>query len=257
MNTLFVEARARLRAVDFLPRRLAALVIPPAMRSERAVALVAAALTLLASPLALAQGGGPPAMPEPPEDTTPPAPRPTAPDTRTGHPTLALQFGLLRLAGSAEVGRSHGSVIGWGQAPGLQLTYPFRRDFAVELWGSYATFGGSSGCAGDCKGSSLALGVGAVYHMVDGSPFDPWFSAGVGYRQTSLEAPSLGVLDYGGLTALRLVMGSDYYPSPAIGFGPYLELSAGRYLTRSPGPLAQGAGHVSFGTGLRVVLSPF
>ena len=226
------------------------------MRFLRAV--VPVTLGLLAPLPALAQqGGGAPSLPAAPEDTTPPAPRPTAPDSRAGRPTLALQFGLLRLAGSAEAGRSHASVAGWGQAPGLQLAYPFRRDFAVELWGSYGTFGASSDCAGGCKGTSMAFGLGAVYHLVDGVPFDPWFSAGLGYRQTTLETPALGSVDYGGLTALRLAIGSDYYPTPAIGFGPYLELTAGRYTSRSPGPLAEGAGHATFGTGLRVVLSPF
>jgi len=225
------------------------------MRPLRAFAASSALLALLAPLAALAQGGMP-ALPAPTE-SDPPAPRPTAPDTRAGRPTLALQFGLQRLAGSAERGRSHGDTVGWGQAPGLQLAYPFRRDFAAELWGAYGSFGAASGCRGGCKGSTLAFGLGAVYHMVDGIPFDPWFSVGIGYRQTTLETPALGRLDYGGLTALRLVMGSDYYPSPVIGFGPYIEFTAGRYLSRSPGPLAAGEGHTTFATGLRVVLSPF
>lgn len=225
------------------------------MRPVRAFALVAALLASLSPVVASAQDGGPP-LPSAPEDDKPPAPRPTAPDTRSGHPTLALQYGFLRLAGSAEKGRSHASVIGWGQAPSLQLAYPFRRDFAVELWGSYGTFSADSGCSG-CKGTSLAAGLGAVYHMVDGIPFDPWFSAGLGYRQTSLETPATGKVDYSGLTALRLVIGSDYYFTPAIGIGPYLEFTAGRYLNRSPGSFSEGAGHTSFGTGLRIVLSPF
>jgi hypothetical protein len=225
------------------------------MRSVRVFVPVAALLAALAPLPALAQGGAP-TLPPAPTDLDPPAPRPTAPDTRSGKPTLALQLGFLRLAGGAEGGRSHGSVVGWGQAPGLQLAYAFRRDFAAELWGSYGTFGAASGCQG-CKGTSLSAGLGAVYHMVDGLSLDPWFSAGVGYRQTTLETPGLGRFDYGGLTALRLAIGSDYYPTPVFGFGPFLEFTAGRYLSRSPGPIGTGAGHVTFATGLRVVLSPF
>ncbi|MCS6900498.1 MAG: hypothetical protein RMJ98_12850 [Myxococcales bacterium] len=197
-----------------------------------------------------------PSLPAPTE-TDPPAPRPTAPDTRAGRPTLAFQLGLQRLMGSAERGLPHGDVVQWGQAPGVQLTYPFRRDFAAELWGAYGSFEADSECRGGCKGSTLAFGLGAVYHMVDGIPFDPWFSVGLGYRRTILDTPGLGRIEYEGITALRLMMGSDYYPTPILGFGPYLEFTAGRYLSRSPEPLLQGEGHTTFATGLRVVWNPF
>jgi len=217
------------------------------MRSARVFVQAAAALLALGLPGA--------ALADEPDD--PPAPRPTAPDTRTGHPTLALQLSLQRLMGSAENGRPHSSILGWGQAPGLQLAYPLHRNFAVEAWGSYASFGKDSACAGDCKGTSLAAGLGGVYHLVDGVPFDPWVSAGLGYRQTTLDIPNLGKFTYSGIEALRLAMGADYYLAPAIGVGPYVEFLAGRYTTRSPGPLGEGSGHTSLGFGLRVVLSPF
>lgn len=225
------------------------------MPPVRSFALVAALLTTTISCLAFAQEGAP-ALPDAPEDDKPPAPRPTAPDTRSDHPTFALQYGLLRMMGSAEQDRSHSSILGWGLAPGLQLAYPFRRDFAVEVWGSYGTLSTASNCR-NCEGTSWAAGLGAVYHMIDGIPLDPWFSAGFGYRKTQLETPTLGKVNYSGLTALRLAMGSDYYFTPAVGIGPYLEFTLGRYLARDPGTINEGAMHTSLGAGLRVVFSPF
>lgn len=190
------------------------------------------------------------------EEEAPPRPRPTAPDTRAHRPTLAVQFGLQRPFGSADASLAQGDVVGWGQAPSLQLAYPLRRDFAIELWGSYGTYGAASGCSG-CEGKSIAAGIGGVFHLVDGIPFDPWFSAGLGFRQTSLTTSTRTKIDFSGIDIPRLALGSDYYPAPFIGFGPFFEIIPGRFLTRSPGKLDEGATHGTFTLGLRVVLSPF
>jgi hypothetical protein len=193
------------------------------------------------------------------DDEQPPKPRPTAPDTRAGKPTLALSFGLQKLWNDAEQGISRSDIASLGTAPGLQIAYPFRRDFAVEAWGSYGTFGAAGSCEG-CKATSLSAGLSGVYHLVDGIPFDPWFSVGVGFRQTKLTAPAIlgtSAVTYQGIEAMRLAMGSDYYPTRIIGFGPLLELGFGRDLTRSPGTIGGGTLHLTLTAGLRVVFSPF
>jgi hypothetical protein len=200
------------------------------------------------------------ALPALADDEPPlPRPRPTAPDTRAGKPTLALSVGFQKLWNDAEQGVSRSNIAALGTAPGLSLAYPFRRDFAVEAWGTLANFGAADGCIG-CKASSVAAGLGAVYHLVDGIPLDPWFSVGVGFRQTKLTAPALlgaSTVTYQGIEAMRLSMGSDYYPTPVFGFGPLLDLGFGRDLTRSPGTIGGGTLHLSLTAGFRVVVSPF
>lgn len=200
------------------------------------------------------------ALPALADDEPPPRPRPTAPDTRAGKPTLALSLGFQKLWNDAEQGISRSDIASIGLTPGLQLAYPFRRDFAVEIWGNYGSFGAASGCAG-CQATSIAAGLAGVYHLLDGTPIDPWFSVGVGFRQTKLTAPVIlgtsGAVTYQGIEAMRLSMGGDYYPTPVFGFGPLIDLGFGRDLTRSPGTIGGGTLHLSLTAGLRVVFSPF
>jgi hypothetical protein len=219
------------------------------MRSALACAfgLPALAALLLSPSAALAQ-----------DEEPPPRERPTAPDTRTGKPTLALQLGAGTLFGGAESGVSQGSKASWGLVPGLQLALPFTREWAIEAWGSMGTFNGGTSDCPTCKATSITAGLGAVYHLVDGIAVDPWFSFGAGFRRTHLTAPEFAAArDYIGLEAFRVAMGSDYYPARFIGFGPYLELSVGRYLSSSPNKLGDGTGHTAMTTGLRVIFSPF
>lgn len=187
-----------------------------------------------------------------------PKPRPMAPDTRTGRPTLALQLGYGSLFGSAESKVSQNTNASWGLVPALQLTYPFSREWAIEAWGSYGTFNNGTHSCKTCDAQSLSAGLGAVYHLIDGIPFDPWFAFGAGFRSTHLTAPSFGgARDYVGLTAIRVAIGGDYYMSDGVGLGPYIDFSAGRYLSRSPGTIDGGDNHTTLSFGLRVVFSPF
>ncbi len=193
-------------------------------------------------------------MPTAPVDV--PAARPTAPDTRTGHPTIGIGVGMQWLFGEAESGRSHSDITSWGITPALQLAYPFHRHAAVEAWGSWASFQAASDCRG-CEGRSLTAGLGVSLHLLDGTPLDPWMFVGVGYRRTTLETPLTGALTYQGIEALRLALGFDNYLAPAFGIGPSVEMMVGRYLDRSPGSIASGTAHISFSFGLRGVFRPF
>ena len=192
------------------------------------------------------------------EDEEPlPKPRPTPADDRSGRPTIGLQLGWQRIFGSAEDNVLRSSFASWGAAPGLQLAFPVTRHFAVEGWGSLASFKNHTDDCRVCTASTFSLGIGAVYHLVDGIAFDPWFSAGVGYRKTHLATPDFSV-DYTGFDFLRWTMWMDYYPARYIGFGPYTTLALGEYASRSiPGGMSGHPVHSTFEAGMRVVFRPF
>lgn len=188
------------------------------------------------------------------EAEPPPKPRPTAPDTRAGKPTIALEGGYARLFGHAEAGVAQSDVAGWGYVPGVQLAYPFTRHVAVEVRGSKASYSSTDLCP-SCKTTSLVVAPGLVYHLVDGVPFDPWFSFGLGYRKTEVKNDA-GKASYTGFDFLRYTLGMDYYPAKHIGFGPFFELSFGKYTSSSRPNVDEGYGRALTLVGLRVVISP-
>ncbi len=185
----------------------------------------------------------------------PPKPRPTAPDTRAGRPTVALEGGYTHLYGSAETGLSQSDAAGWGLLPGLQLAYPFTRHFAVELRGARGSYASTDACP-SCKTTSLVVAPGLVYHLVDGVPLDPWFSFGVGYRKTDIKN-DFATTSYTGFDFLRYTIGMDYYPARHIGFGPFFGLAFGKYTSSSRAGADPGSGRALTLVGLRVVISPF
>jgi hypothetical protein len=196
------------------------------------------------------------------DDPNVPRARPTPPDPRSFRPTLALQYGFSTLFGSFEEGRSQQDLLADALVPSLRLALPVSRTTAVEAWGLYGKYDGESGeCGGACRARSLAAGVGLVYHLLEGVPFDPWLSAGAGVRRVRLTyaeaAGAPATFDYTGVDALRVSIGADYYPVRFVGFGPYVEGAVGRYVGRSPGPLNDAGTYGTFGLGLRLVLNPF
>lgn len=214
--------------------------------------LVAAALGLAlasASPPARADG-----------DPNVPKPRPTLPDPRSFRPTLALQYGVSTLFGYFEDGRRQSKLLNDALVPSLRLALPISRSTAIEATGLYGQYDGDTDCE-SCKARAIGGGLGLAYHVLEGVPFDPWVSAGVGLRRVQLTVPdATGTpfkYDYTGLDALRIGFGADYYPVSFVGFGPYAEFALGRYLSRSPGPFDQGGTYASFGAGLRLVFNPF
>lgn len=192
------------------------------------------------------------------EDEEPlPKPRPTPQDDRSFRPTLALGLGWQRIFGNADDNVPQASFASWGAAPAAQLALPISRHVAIEAWGSMASFKTGTDDCPPCRAKTFAFGLGAVYHLVDGIQFDPWFSYGVGYRKTHLEGAGL-TGDYTGIDFFRWTMGMDYYPAPYIGFGPYTTLSLGEYSARStPGAMTGFSVHNTFDAGLRVVFRPF
>lgn len=194
------------------------------------------------------------------DDQPVPKPRPTPPDTRSWSPRLAFQLGTEQPLGSAETNRVHYDNLSFGMALGLSVVLPVARHVGFEAWGYQGKYNGTVICP-SCTAETKAYGLGIVYYLLDGTPLEPWFSAGVGYRSSEYKPfDRIGTnLSYTGVVIPRLVIGADYWFSRFIGIGVYTNLTFGTYLARDPGYIREGNGeiHSFWGTGLRLVAKPF
>ncbi len=190
------------------------------------------------------------------EESDEPGPEPPlvapAPDTMGGHIAISPSVGVAFPFANLESGRAQTDSMSKGWAFGLDAAYGVSRSVAVGLWGQHLRLGQADACSA-CKTQSTAFGAFLQYHLVQGMRFDPWIGAGLGYRTTKISAPA-GDVTYSGLEFLRIQLGGDWYAFDKIGFGPYLELDAGRYSSRSPGSIGDGANHWTLLTGVRVTL---
>jgi hypothetical protein len=193
-----------------------------------------------------------PKIEEPEEEGPEPPLVAPAPDLLTGHVQVAGSAGLAVPLGYLEAGVKQTDATSSGWAFGADVAYGLSRTVAVGAWGQMLRLGAPSSCS-DCKAQSTAFGAFVAYHLVQGTRFDPWASAGLGYRRSKIETPTANI-DYAGIEWVRLMVGGDWYAFDKVGIGPYLELDLGRYLNRSPGSLGSGANHWLFATGLRVTL---
>jgi hypothetical protein len=173
------------------------------------------------------------------EDEPEPPLIPPAHDTLAGHVSLGVSALWAVPFGKLEDGRSQTALIESGPGFGVDLGIGISRTVALGAWGQFLKFGDSDECT-SCSASSLGLGAFVRYHLVQGTRFDPWMSAGIGYRRTSIQDAPGGDLDYSGIEWLRLQVGGDWYPVNVLGIGPLFELDMGIYSDRS-GSGAQGA----------------
>jgi hypothetical protein len=153
--------------------------------------------------------------------------------------------------GSFADGLGQTDVVGLGPAFSLEAAVGVSRTVAIGLWGQLASFGGSDDCS-DCSAQSFAGGAFVRYHLVQGVRFDPWMSAGVGFRSTSLDGPT-GEQSYSGVEWLRLAVGGDWYAFSLLGLGPFLELDMGVYNSR-PDDGRDAAAHFQLLFGARITL---
>lgn len=168
-----------------------------------------------------------------------------------------------------------GARYGW-QVP-LLLDAGFKLSKPVFL-GLYAGMGyGKVGDASEaeaacratgvsCSVLSLQLGVQGQYHFAASDRLNPWVGAGFGYEQASQSlssGPHSEEQRSAGVTLLKLAFGIDYRAS--FGFGPFVEVSAGRYgTTRTEidgvrvheGPIDASAWHGFLTIGARLVVMP-
>ncbi|HMJ10668.1 MAG TPA: hypothetical protein VK524_04630 [Polyangiaceae bacterium] len=173
---------------------------------------------------------------------------PAAQDTVGGHLQLSPSAALVIPFGELSDGTSQSSVLGIGPGFALDVGFGVSRSVVLGAWGQLVSFGAGSECS-DCSATSLAGGAFVRYHLVQGVRFDPWLSAGVGFRTLTA-----GVDDarFSGFDFMRFQVGGDWYPARFLGFGPFAELDAGAY-TSQPGD-ADSAAYFQFATGLRLTL---
>ena len=118
----------------------------------------------------------------------------------------------------------------------------------------------------DCTTLSYQFGIQAQYHFGASDQLNPWLGLGGGYeifRQTLSSGPYSEVQQTSGLSLVKLAFGVDYRSS--FGFGPFVEISAGRFQATSTevngseaheGPVEPGAWHGFLILGARLVVFP-
>lgn len=186
---------------------------------------------------------------EPPPEEAPPKPAPlpgdevdadepepplipAAYDTLGGHVSLAAQALWALPFGSLQDGVAQSRLLESGPGFGAELAVGISRTVSLGAWGQLISFGDTQECP-TCSATSLGVGGFVRYQLVQGTRFDPWMSAGAGYRRTSIKDFPGGDVDYSGVEWLRLQVGGDWYPVSFLGIGPLLELDMGIYSDRS------------------------
>lgn len=185
------------------------------------------------------------------ETKTPLVPR--AKDVLGKHVLVGAALGpvwsLGRLDSETTAARAFGTGLGFRGDVGVGLS----RVISVGAWGSYATFADGNGCV-DCAGRAFGVGPFVRYHLTQGLRFDPWISAGAGYRRlTFLDNLRATKQKYSGIEWLRLDLGADYYVFSGFGIGPYGTLSLSSYTSRPSGS-GEARVNTELSAGLRLLL---
>jgi hypothetical protein len=176
---------------------------------------------------------------------------PPAADRMSGHLGIAPM-----VAWAAPFGSPAADIpdrVGPGLALSLDAGIGVSRTVMVGAWGQFQSLGNGADC-GECTTTGFAGGAFIRYHLVQGLRFDPWFSAGLGFRSQTTDLGS-DSLSYAGIEWLRLQVGGDWYPIPQVGFGPAIELDMGVFTSRPDGE-DEGAAHWTFITGFRITYDP-
>lgn len=207
-------------------------------------------------------------------------------------PPRAVDASIPAAARSFQAALRSGVQLPWGAASDLQgdelsarygWQVPLILDAGFKLTkpmflGVYAGLGyGRVGDAGEaeaacratgvsCSVLSLQLGVQGQYHFAASDRLNPWIGAGFGYEQAQQSlsvGPHSEEQRSSGITLLKLAFGVDYRTS--FGFGPFVEVSAGRYETTRTeldgvrvheGPVDASAWHGFLVIGARIVVMP-
>lgn len=186
------------------------------------------------------------------DDEPPPPVIPPATDLRTSHLILAAGGHLSGPFGSVESGVDSADIAGWGFGLNAEVSYGVHRNLTLGLWGTWLSLPGDDGCPG-CSLSGFAAGAAANYFLAQGLRFDPYASAGLGWRSTEIQGAS--AVTYSGPTA-RFQVGGDWFITSQVGFGPYLGLDVSRYVSRSDSETPAGALDWQANFGLRLVFDP-
>lgn len=173
-------------------------------------------------------------------------------DSLAGHVIVSGSVAAAWPTGKLEADVSQRQLISTaGTVAALDLAYGFGSWFTVGAWWQYGRFGAGPSCPG-CIASTLGIGVDLGYHPLGVRRFDPFVTAGLGYRSTAIGNGLSPDITYSGFEWLRLQSGMDYYPFDHVGFGAFVELDAGNFLHRANTPLASTAAHEQLLLGGRV-----
>jgi hypothetical protein len=198
-----------------------------------------------------ASGEGPRAAPPHPDatdaDDPKTAPVPLARDTVGGHIAVGAIAGVIVPLGSTASGTAQSDVLSPGLVLAGDITYGVSRTVMLGAYGDFGMPSGSGPWAGQ-NASSISVGPLLRYHLVQGVRFDPWLSAGIGFRRTSGGKDALTGIDW-----TRLQIGGDWYATSQLGFGPVLELALGTFLDSSASNLGAKSVNAHFVLGGRVV----
>lgn len=198
------------------------------------------------------------------DEGTPAQARLPAFDQRTMHFLIHGRGGAAFPAGSIVEGLGTGAVSGAGFGFGGGIGLGLSRYLVLEASGGYARLGGEDGC-NTCSASMFDLGLGFSYHLAQGIAFDPWISYSFGFRSMSVTSarlnqraandPEPAEFSLKGLDFTRLALGGEFYPLPALGFGPYFEADFGTTIARSDDSLRASV-YAFLQLGVRVTFDP-
>lgn len=175
---------------------------------------------------------------------------PPARDLLGGHFVIGGAGALVAPFARIDDETASNDVLGIGPAFALDLGAGVSRSLLVGVYAQLAFYSSPDACD-DCSGTNVAAGAFVRYHLVQGVRFDPWISAGIGYRGLTVENADSDI-GYSGIDWLRLQVGGDWYPLAVLGFGPFVELDLGTYFNTRRG--TDPSLYVNLLAGLRVVL---
>jgi hypothetical protein len=183
------------------------------------------------------------------EPEPPPDPPPETVDTLGGHVLIGAMGGLALPFGSLQQGIPQTEVFSSGGYAALDIGLGVSRTTVLGVSADVSFLGADPQCTDACAARSFAAGAFVRYHLVQGLSFDPWASAGIGWRQTRFEDD----ITYSGLDWARLLIGGDWYFIDHLGIGPVLGLTATTFLSRSEGAFAGPSVAMTFFIGGRIV----
>ncbi len=202
--------------------------------------------------------------------TLPPAARGFQAALRSG---LQLPWGEVGDAGGDELSARYGWQVPVSIDIGLKLAKPwFIGAYGGAAYGSIGSGNvAEQACAAPgvtCSTLSYQVGAQVQFHLAPSDRLNPWFGLGGGYewfRQELRSADYSEQQESSGLALLKAFIGLDYRYQRLFGFGPFIEMSLGRFqATRTfvddqrthEGPVEPGAWHGFLTLGARVVVLP-
>lgn len=230
------------------------------------------AAALFGSALVQAAPGGPADWDRPPpravDSSVPPAARGFQAALRSG---AQLPWG----EASDAQGDNLSARYGWQVPLLIDAGFKLQKPWFLGLYGGvgFGTLGSGNeaeqACSDEgveCSTLSYQFGVQAQYHFAASDRLNPWLGMGGGYeifRQSLSYAGYSETQQTAGIALVKLALGLDY--RAAFGFGPFVEVSLGRFqATRTEidgdeaheGPVEPGAFHGFFTIGARFVVMP-